>query len=93
MANLTRLQRRLQDAYAFPGFRPHDIVRGVFGDPKARVLTLIRRSKKLCAAAVVACTRVGTIARLGAFAICRAGIRECIWSSRCAAYAVGAAAK
>ena len=45
--------RRLWDAYAFPGFRPRPTVRGVFGDPKARVITLERRSKKRSAAAVV----------------------------------------
>jgi hypothetical protein len=30
----------------FPGFRPEQTVRGIFGDPKARVITLKRRSKK-----------------------------------------------
>jgi hypothetical protein len=28
---------RLPDAYRFPGFRPEAIVRGIFGDPKARI--------------------------------------------------------
>src|SRR5438094_4372481 len=32
-----RRKRRLSDAYSFPGFRPEATVRGVFGDPKARV--------------------------------------------------------
>jgi len=35
---------RLWDAYVFPGFRPQPTVRGLFGDPKARVITLERRS-------------------------------------------------
>ena len=56
MANSAKRQRRLWDAYAFPGFRPHPTVRGVFGDPKARVITLKRRSKKRSAAAAVECT-------------------------------------
>ena len=43
------IRRRLIDAYAFPGFRPLSSVRGVFGDPQARVVTLVRRSKKLSA--------------------------------------------
>jgi transposase len=30
----------------FPGFRPEQAVRRIFGDPKARVITLKRRSKK-----------------------------------------------
>ena len=60
MANSAKRQRRLWDAYAFPGFRPQPTVRGVFGDPKARVITLVRRSKKRPAAAVVECTWAGT---------------------------------
>ena len=47
----------------FPGFRPQPTVRGVFGDPKARVITLARRSKKRSAAAAGECTRAGTTAR------------------------------
>ena len=43
-----RKHRRLQDAYRFRGFRPVSIVRGIFGDPKARILRLERREKKLC---------------------------------------------
>jgi transposase len=38
-------RRRLRDAYRFAGFRPIEQVRGVFGDPHARIITLIRRSK------------------------------------------------
>jgi hypothetical protein len=43
MATSTKRVRRLWDAYAFGGFRPQPRVRGVFGDPKARVITLKRR--------------------------------------------------
>ncbi len=39
-------KKRLLDAYRFPGFRPLDQVKGVFGDPFARVATLVQRSKK-----------------------------------------------
>ena len=60
MANSAKRQRRLRDAYAFPGFRPQPTVRGVFGDPKARVITLVRRSKKAFVAAVVDSSRAGT---------------------------------
>ena len=42
-----RKPRRLDDAYRFPGFRPEATVRGIFGDPKARILRLLRRGKKL----------------------------------------------
>jgi hypothetical protein len=67
--------RRLWDAYAFGGFRPQPRVRGVFGDPKARVITLKRRSKKRSAAAAVARTWAGTTGARGACAICRGDTR------------------
>ena len=37
--------RRLVDAYRFPGFRPRAAVRGVFGNPKVRIIRLERRGK------------------------------------------------
>jgi hypothetical protein len=40
-----RKQRRLEDAYRFIGFRPDPKVRGIFGDPKARIVQLLRRGK------------------------------------------------
>ena len=39
-------QKRLSDAYRFPGFRPDQKVIGIFGDPKARVIRLKRIEKK-----------------------------------------------
>src|ERR1022692_2726896 len=45
MANSSKRQRRLWDTYTFLGFRPQPTVRGVFGDPKARIITLARRAK------------------------------------------------
>jgi hypothetical protein len=38
-------KRRLSDAYRFPGFTPFQIVKGIFGDPKARIIILKRRKK------------------------------------------------
>jgi hypothetical protein len=38
--------RQLRDSYRFAGFFPAGTVRGVFGDPKVRILTLHRREKK-----------------------------------------------
>ena len=40
MANSAKRQRRPWNEYAFPGFRPLPTVRGVFGDAKARVITV-----------------------------------------------------
>jgi hypothetical protein len=85
--------RRLWDAYAFGGFRVQPTVRGVFGDPKARIVSLGRRSKKRCAATAQECSVVGTTEEFVRFGICRAGIRGCIWSSRFGDWIAEAAAK
>jgi hypothetical protein len=42
----SRKRKRLSDAYRFDGFRPLEELDGVFGDPFARVITLVRPSKK-----------------------------------------------
>jgi hypothetical protein len=86
-------RKRLLDAYRFAGFRPLELVRGIFGDSSARVITLVRRSKKRSARSVGGRTRAGTTARLGAYAICPAATRGSIWSSRFAVFAVDVAAK
>jgi len=93
MATSSKRRRRLWDAYAFPGFRPLPTVRGVFGDPKARVITLERRSKKRSAAAVVERTWAGTTGAGVRFAICPAAIRVSISSSRFGASNADVAAK
>src|ERR1700741_3701154 len=80
---MAKHRRRLWDTYSFPGFRPEPTVRGIFGDPKARLITLKRRSKKRRAGAAVACTWVGTTAKPVGSAICRAGIRGYFWNWRC----------
>ena len=49
----TRKGRRLADAYRLPGFRPLETVQGIFGDPRARVITLVRRGKKRSAGCAV----------------------------------------
>jgi len=45
MATTWTRQRRLLDAYRFPGYHPQATVKGVFGDFKARVVRLVRRGK------------------------------------------------
>jgi hypothetical protein len=44
-----RKGRTLSDLYHFPGCKPKKTVHGVFGDPHARVIKLVRRGKKLLA--------------------------------------------
>ena len=43
---ISRKPKHILDAYRFPFFRPLEKIRGRFGDSKARVITLVRRSKK-----------------------------------------------
>src|ERR1019366_3831302 len=83
MARALKRRRRLWDTYSFPGFRPEPTVRGIFGDRKARVITLKRRSKKQHAGAAVASRRAGTIARSARCAICPAATRGYLWNWRC----------
>ncbi|MBI4490985.1 MAG: hypothetical protein HY694_18030 [Deltaproteobacteria bacterium] len=71
-----RKYRRLWDTYGFPGFRPSSAVQGIFGDPKARVICLHRRGKKLPVEPVA--TSVGELLQIDAIPcgrtrpICRA---------------------
>jgi hypothetical protein len=53
-------RRRLLDAYRFPFFRPLEKIRGIFGDSKARVISLVRRSKKQSATPAAELTLAGT---------------------------------
>ena len=63
-------RRRLADAYTFPGFRPLERVQGLFGDPRARLITLARRGKKQSAAGAVRRTAPGTTADGAGCGIC-----------------------
>jgi hypothetical protein len=79
---VTSKKRRLRDAYRFPGFRAVDDLRGVFGDPYARVVTLVRRSKKRRAVRVDDSSPAGTIEGSDVFEILGPAICGYIWSSR-----------
>ena len=90
----SRRKLRLADAYALPEFRPRASVRGVFGDQKARIITLVRRPKKRLNAAVAGrVSSVGMIARCAACATCPAATRGCTWSSSFAGLIVDTAGK
>src|SRR5260370_35838786 len=81
MARTAKRRRRLWDAYSFPGFRPQPTVHGIFGDPKARVITLNRRSKKRAAGAAVMSRWAGTTGKFGGGVVFRvAGTGDfCYW--------------
>jgi len=58
-----RKKLQLRDAYRFPGFRTNAAVHGIFGDHKARVITLTRREKKRSLAVAARPTTLGTTAK------------------------------
>src|SRR5678809_1294146 len=70
MARISKRLRRLWDTYSFEGFRAEPVVRGVFGDPKVRIVTLKRRSKKHRVDAVAASRSGGTTAKSGRCVTC-----------------------
>src|SRR5206468_3024997 len=86
-------RRRLLDAFRFPGFRPQEHVRGIFGDPRARIITLVRRSKKRRVPVAERCDRIGTIASSVARAILPEGACAYSLSSRCGASIAAVAAR
>lgn len=63
--------KRLPDLYRFPGFVPQARIRGIFGDPRAVVITLQRRRKKRFAAPAGKPLGPTTIRDLGVPGICR----------------------
>src|SRR3981189_2797594 len=85
MARISKRLRRVWDTYSFEGFRAEPVVRGVFGDPRVRIVTLKRRSKKHRADAVAASRWDGTTARSGRCVTCPAETRGYCLSWRCGA--------
>ena len=53
----------LSALFSFPGFRAHSRLQGLFGDPHARLVTLVRRKKRPCVRAVAPATGPFTTAR------------------------------
>jgi hypothetical protein len=90
---ISKRRKRLLDAYRFTGFRPLERVRGIFGDPKARVISLVRRSKKHVAALVGVCTLDGTTTGFAKYAICRVATPVFTWNSSFVGLPVEAAAR
>ena len=71
--------KHLWDAYRFPGFAPEHTWAGIFGDPRARVLRLIRRGKKQFAVLVASAIALSTTGRPAGFAICPVRTNAFIW--------------
>lgn len=85
--------RRLWDTYRFAGFTPQRTVFGIFGDPKARVIRLVRRGKKPLAEPVALFIIRSTTGRCEGYGICRAAIYGSTWMWKCAGYPAEGARK
>lgn len=85
--------RKLWDAYRFPGFRPAQNVTGIFGDPKARVIQLVRRGKKQSAEPAVRLNPPFTIEKSEGFGTFLAGIPESTWMWKFAGWIAARAGK
>lgn len=72
-------KRRLLDEYQFPGFRPMSKILGIFGDPKARVVSLKRSQKKRHVVAAVPCITVITTRQCDGYGICPVGMPGSTW--------------
>jgi hypothetical protein len=88
----SRKRRRLVDTYSFPGFRPLATVQGVFGDPKARLITLVRRTKKRSVVTADWSIERGTTERSGGCEICPPPTCGFAWSWRSGAFSAAAVA-
>jgi hypothetical protein len=75
--------KKLLDAYTFPGFRPLAIVKGKFGDNKARIIQLIRRQKKLYAVFAERFIKASMTGRLNWSGICPAATPGSICRWKC----------
>jgi hypothetical protein len=82
-------QRRLEDAYRFPGFEPERTVRGLFGDPMARILRLQRRQKKRLVEFAGSGRGPSTIASSGESATFPVATPACTWRPKSAASTAG----
>ena len=88
-----RNKRQLLDEYRLPGFHPKAKLKGIFGDPKAKVITLKRTQKKQYVAHAARFTGAITTRQCAGFGIYPAGMREYIWKWRSGESSVGSAGK
>ena len=85
--------KRLWDLYRFPGFSPEHTCSGIFGDPRSRVIVLIRRGKKRFAVPVVTSIGRFTIERPGGFATCPVETCGFTWTWRSGGFSVAGVGK
>lgn len=73
--------RSLRESFSFRGFVVAATLKGVFGDPKARIVTLRRRKKQRCARTAATAAAVATTGVCVAPATCGWLTGSCTWSS------------
>jgi hypothetical protein len=81
--------KRLCDAYWFQGFRPHNTLKGLFGDPVARIISLQRLGKKLFVEVVEGFRGLSTTEEPGWFGTNLAGIYGYTWRWNCGGWSAG----
>ena len=72
-------KRRRLDEYRFPEFSPRAEIKGIFGDPKARVIRLKRTQKKQSVGIVGEFIGVITTRRCVGYEIYLVGMHGFIW--------------
>jgi hypothetical protein len=88
-----RKHLRLSDTYRFPCFKPKQTITGIFGDPYARVVKLIRQGKKLFAASAGHLAGLFMTGRPKGFATFPAATPASTWNWRYGASSAGGAAR
>lgn len=73
--------RSLRELFCFPGFVAAATLKGVFGDPKARIVTLRRRKKRPCVPVVAIAAATATTSACAVLAIFGWRVGCCMWSS------------
>lgn len=71
--------KKLLEEYRFPGFRPLAIIKGKFGDNRARIIQLVRRQKKLFVAVAGLFHEVSMTIKPKLLGICLVAMLESIW--------------
>ncbi len=92
MLRLMKTKTTFSQLYSFPGFRARARFKsGIFQDPHARVVSLVRRKKKRFVQGANIPGRVSTIVGFIGFVICAQGQCESTWNSNTGAWIAGSA--
>jgi len=83
--------KHLWDTYRFSGFYPEHTLSGIFGDPKGRVIGLVRRGKKVSVEPVGLSNAPSTIGRSEGFETCPVATPGSTWMWKSAGFSVAGA--